>query len=87
MDLKDSEEFVYQIIAINDDFKMNSQADRMISKFEKSGMILCYSTNTKQVLERIDKELPQKIAALDSRSIGNLERLVVDMKKEELVAN
>lgn len=85
-EIKESDELVFQKIAFNDDNNLNSQAKRMLTKFEKSGMKSSFSKSTKNILDRIDLELPQKISALNPKTLGNLEKLVDALKKKDLVS-
>lgn len=81
-----SAEFVYQTIEAGiEPEKMGSQAKRMISKFERSGMAITESNDDEEVLARIRKELPQKVSALNNKSLDRLDQLITGLRKKGLV--
>jgi hypothetical protein len=81
-----SKEFVFQIIHPADELtKYGSQAKRMLTKFERSGMTIYESREDEEVLARIRKELPQKVSALNDRSLDRLDQLIAGLRKKGLV--
>lgn len=81
-----SVQFVYQSIVPGDlPDKYGSQAKRMISKFERSGMTILESNEDDAVLARIRKELPQKVSALNNKSLDRLDQLIADLRKRKLI--
>lgn len=81
-----SNEFVFQVIEPGQELeKYGSQAKRMLSKFEKSGMTIHESREDEEVLDRIRKELPRKVSALNDRSLDRLDQLIAGLGKKGLV--
>jgi hypothetical protein len=78
-----SNEFVFQVIEPGKErATYGSQAKRMLSKFEKSGMSIHESQEDEEVLARIRKELPSKVSALNDRSLDRLDQLISDLRKK-----
>jgi hypothetical protein len=80
-----SAEFIYQAIGITIQHEIGSQAKRTLSKFEKSGMTIQITKDDKEVLKRIRNELPQKVSALNSKSLDRLDKLVADLGEKGLL--
>jgi hypothetical protein len=57
-------------------FTINTQAKRMLSRFEQSGMKIQTVTDIKPIIERISEELVGKISGINDRSIYRLEKLL-----------
>jgi hypothetical protein len=79
-------EFVFQVILPGQEpEKYGSQAKRMIAKFERSGMKITESQQDEEVLARIRKELPQKVSALNNKSLDRLDELISGLRKNGLI--
>ena len=82
---KKSEDFIFQIIEIQDEQVINSQAKRMLSKFEKAGFTIQLEADEAEILKIINAELPQKVKSLNDKSLTSLEALVKSLKKHHLL--
>jgi hypothetical protein len=82
---KKSDEFIFQIIENQDEQSINSQAKRMLSKFDKAGFEIDLNSGADEILKIINSELPQKVKSLNDKSLTSLEALVKSMKKNQLL--
>lgn len=80
-----SSTFIYQTIEATADFSLNTQAKRMVAKFEKTGLKLMESNEEATVLHIISRELPQKIASINEQALSTLKQLVAALKQQGLV--
>ena len=82
---KKSEDFIFQISEIQEEQVINSQAKRMLSKFEKAGFTIHLEVDEAEILKIIYAELPQKVKSLNDKSLTSLEALVKSLKKDQLL--
>ena len=82
---KKSDEFIFQISENQDEQVINSQAKRMLSKFEKAGFAIHLEADEEEILKIIKAELPQKVKSLNDKSLTSLEALVKSLKKHHLL--
>lgn len=65
----------FQVIK-DEAFTINTQAKRMLSRFERSGMKIQTVADSKPIIERISEELVGKISGINERSVHRLEKLI-----------
>ncbi len=82
---KKSDEFIFQIIEIQAEQLINSQAKRMLSKFDKADFTIQLDADEEEIIKIIKAELPQKVKSLNDKSLTSLEALVKSLKKNELL--
>ena len=82
---KKSDEFIFQISDNQDEQVINSQAKRMLSKFEKAGFTIHLEADEEEILKIIKAELPQKVSSLNDKSLTSLDALVKSLKKNQLL--
>lgn len=78
-------DLIFQEIHSNNSLQLNSQAKRMLTKFEKSGLKIEQSIDEKIILKRIKEELPKKISSINDHSLLRLEKLVNSLKKKDML--
>jgi len=76
---------VYQLIPANKPPQHNTQANRMLKKFEKSGMTISFTNSPERILRIIQTELPKKVRSLDTQSLKRLDNLVNKLHQMGLV--
>ncbi len=77
--------FVYQVIAPSSPISLNTQAKRMLSTYSKAGFTLIETGDENHLFDIISRELPQKIASINSASLRLLKQLVVALKQHDLL--
>ena len=82
---KKSEDFIFQISEIQEEQVINSQAKRMLSKFEKVDFTIQLDAEEEEIIKIIKAELPQKVKSLNDKSLTSLEALVKSLKKDQLL--
>ncbi len=82
---KNSDEFIFQISEIQEEQVINSQAKRMLSKFDKAGFEVDLNSGVEEILKIINSELPQKVSSLNDKSLTSLYVLVKSLKNNQLL--
>ena len=80
-----SGDFIFQISENQAEQLINSQAKRMLSKFEKAGFTINLEADEEEVLKIIYAELPQKVSSLNDKSLTSLDALVKSLKNIQLL--
>lgn len=75
----------FQFINNLSEITLNDQAKRMLKKFEKSGFNIIESHDTSNVLQMISKELSNKIAGLNDKSMKSLACLTLNLRHQKLL--
>ncbi len=75
---------IYQTIPADKIPQINSQAIRMLKKFEQSGMSISFTKSPEQIIDIIQTELPRKVRSLNTNSLKRLAHLVDQFNQLEL---
>ncbi len=75
---------VYQLIPETNTPQYNTQANRMLKRFEKSGMTISFTKSSEKILKIIQTELPKKVRSLNDQSLKKLDFLINKLDQIEL---
>jgi hypothetical protein len=78
-------DFVYQVITPSSPISLNTQAKRMLSTYSKADFTRIETADENPLFDIISRELPQKIASINTTSLRLLKQLITALKQHNLL--